>query len=206
MVAAVLVVAAMVVARGRTARRALAGAGACLASSIVAGAVPVVAVGATIALVLGLTRAHRRRRWSRDRSEDEHHAIDMLTLAVGAGLTFAQAVRFAAIGVGGGARVDLEMRLRRFDAATPGRDDGGDHPFDTVFSAARRSTITGSPLHPSLHSVARALRRARTERERARLARLPVKLLFPLSLLILPGFVLLVVGPAVVSGLDRLSL
>ena len=66
--------------------------------------------------------------------------------------------------------------------------------------------VTGSALHPSLLSVSRSLRRERTERERERLARLPVKLLFPLSLLILPGFVLLVVGPSIVSGLSRVSL
>jgi hypothetical protein len=39
--------------------------------------------------------------------------------------------------------------------------------------------------------------------ERAR--RLPVRLLLPLALLILPGFVLLAVGPAVLQGLARLG-
>jgi hypothetical protein len=33
-----------------------------------------------------------------------------------------------------------------------------------------------------------------------------VKLLFPLSLLILPGFLLLTVGPALLGGLQRLGL
>jgi hypothetical protein len=34
---------------------------------------------------------------------------------------------------------------------------------------------------------------------------LPVKLLFPLALLILPGFLLLTVGPALLTGLNRLG-
>jgi pilus assembly protein TadC len=39
-----------------------------------------------------------------------------------------------------------------------------------------------------------------------RLARLPIKMLFPLALLILPGFLLVTVAPAVVSGISKLGL
>ena len=73
-------------------------------------------------------------------------------------------------------------------------------------SEAQRSAITGSPLGPGLDGLARAIRRDRAADEAARLARLPVKLVFPLALLVLPGFVLMTVGPAVLGGLARLDL
>ena len=43
-------------------------------------------------------------------------------------------------------------------------------------------------------------------RRRAAGARLPVRMLVPLSLLILPGFVLLTVGPALLGAVRRLGL
>jgi hypothetical protein len=46
------------------------------------------------------------------------------------------------------------------------------------------------------------------ERARAVAAakRLPVRMLFPLALLILPGFLVLTVGPTLLSAFDRLAL
>ena len=54
-----------------------------------------------------------------------------------------------------------------------------------------------------------SLREAQAEQTTARLEaarRLPVRLMLPLALLILPGFVVLAVGPALLEALDRLQL
>jgi pilus assembly protein TadC len=62
------------------------------------------------------------------------------------------------------------------------------------------------PLAGQLNAMALDRRRAAAAASRERLARLPVKMLFPLAFLILPGFVLLTVVPPLMSGLSKLSL
>ena len=74
-----------------------------------------------------------------------------------------------------------------------------------MMSEADRSATTGAPLAVSLEAIAATMRSERASASRERMARLPIKLLFPLALLTLPGFVLMAVGPAVVSGLSRLT-
>jgi pilus assembly protein TadC len=61
------------------------------------------------------------------------------------------------------------------------------------------------PLAGTLNAVAADRRRAAAAASRERLAKLPVKMLFPLAFLILPGFVLLTVVPPLMSGLSRLG-
>jgi tight adherence protein C len=75
-----------------------------------------------------------------------------------------------------------------------------------MLAEQERSSRTGAPLVRSLDVLASSLRQERTRDARERLAKLPIKLLFPLALLILPGFVLMTVGPAVLSGLSRIGL
>lgn len=212
----------------RDARIAMAGVGAAFA----VGLVPAVLAAASIALVVGAIRIRRRSGTERRRDHDEAVAVDMVVLGLGGGLGFSQAVQFAAAGVGGRVRSDLERRLRTMHVAgAPARhaehvdpsgssgllgssdaSDACDQPdppgglVAEAFAVARRSMAAGTPLQPALVTLTSAHRRDEAARERARIARLPVKLLFPLALLILPGFVLLAVAPVVVSGLSRLTL
>jgi hypothetical protein len=69
-----------------------------------------------------------------------------------------------------------------------------------------RAMATGAPVLPAVESFV-AERRAdeRAQRETA-LRRLPVVVLFPLALLILPGFVLLIVAPALSGAVERFGL
>ncbi len=75
-----------------------------------------------------------------------------------------------------------------------------------LFVVARRALATGAPLAPAVSGYATALRNEERSRQLTAARRLPVKLLFPLALLILPGFLLLTVGPAVLGSLERLGL
>ena len=110
----------------------------------------------------------------------------------------------AATAVGGNVGRALTDSLRKRSAAI--REPTGFGVLDAMGAEARRSERTGSPLGPALDALVTATRRERAEQARTRLARLPVRLLFPLAFLILPGFVLISVGPAVLSGLARLDL
>ncbi len=68
------------------------------------------------------------------------------------------------------------------------------------------ATATGAPLSGTVQSFVDDARRDLRAGRLARIRRLPVRMLVPLTLLILPGFVVLTLGPALQSGLARLEL
>jgi hypothetical protein len=81
-------------------------------------------------------------------------------------------------------------------------DDG---PLAPISHALAAAAAAGAPALPVLqaHLDAAAHRRHTAEIEAMR--RLPVRLLLPLTLLVLPGFVIMTVGPVVVDSLARLN-
>ena len=168
------------------------------------GAAPALLAGA---VVVGTVAARRLAGRARQRERDaaaELLAVDLIALGVSGGLSLPQAVEVAASTVTGGPHHRLRALQRRFAAGSTA--PVGDGPFAEVVRLAERSAASGASLGPGLRAVAESLRSERAAADRARLARLPVRLLFPLALLILPGFILLAVGPTVLSGLSRLSL
>ena len=126
---------------------------------------------------------------------------ELAALGLTAGLTFPAAVEAATTAVPG----DESGRLRR---AVRLHAEAGSMPseFPGLFLVARRALATGAPLAPAVSGYAAALRNEERSRRLTAARRLPVKLLFPLALLILPGFLLLTVGPAVLGSLERLGL
>ena len=138
--------------------------------------------------------------------------IDLLRLAVGAGCNVPLAV--AAVGRRGAGPLAAEL------AWVAHQVDGGRRCADTLDAVAARSGPAARPLLAALAASdrygaslddtlarlaadARADRRRRAE-EAAR--RVPVRLLFPLVLLVLPAFALLTVAPLVAGGLGSLRL
>lgn len=67
-----------------------------------------------------------------------------------------------------------------------------------------RSVVSGAPLQGALAGYLDELRGRQRATALQRARRLPVLLVVPLALLILPGFVLITVGPSVVSAFGRL--
>ncbi len=67
------------------------------------------------------------------------------------------------------------------------------------------ATLSGSPTAAAIEEHAESLRHEQHMAQMAKVRRLPVRLLLPLALLILPGFVILTVGPAVLESLARLN-
>lgn len=139
----------------------------------------------------------------RPRADDDDDALlaELAALGLTAGLTFPAAVEAAASAVPG----EAADRLRRAGRIPGGREavplgDPG------LFVVARRALATGASLLPAVTGYARALRDEERSRRLAAARRLPVKLLFPLALLILPGFLILTIGPAILGSLERLGL
>lgn len=143
------------------------------------------------------------RRVLRPKVEEDDGALlaELAALGLSAGLTFPAAVEAATTAVPG----DESVRLRR---AVRLHAEAGSVPSDYpgLFLVARRALATGAPLAPAVSGYAAALRNEERSRQLTAARRLPVKLLFPLALLILPGFLLLTVGPAVLGSLERLGL
>lgn len=130
--------------------------------------------------------------------------------------------RFLLVGIGAGWSMDESLRLARQQLVTSlgdevdevlrnSRVDGlaagltiSDGVGVRLFRMLARSHLGGVPLDRPLSAfVQEAVDRRRGElTERAR--RLPVRMVIPLTLLMLPGFVLLVAGPAVLITGRRL--
>jgi len=139
-----------------------------------------------------------------------------------AGLEVVDLARFLLVGVGAGWSLDASLRHARAHLVTSlgaevgeilrgGRVDGlaaslasADGAGAALFHMLARTHLGGVPLDRSLATFIReAVDRRRGEiTERAR--RLPVRMVVPLTLLMLPGFVLLVAGPAVLISARQL--
>lgn len=125
---------------------------------------------------------------------------ELAALGLSAGLGFAAAMEASANHLSD----DAARRVRQFLR----HPSGADAPDEAaaLFALADRALVTGAPLLASIDGYATNLRRIERSAAIERARRLPVKLLFPLALLILPGFLLLTLGPALLAGLGRVGL
>lgn len=131
-----------------------------------------------------------------DSDVDEAEFTELVAMALTAGHGLPAAVLLAAEVHGGPVAEQARRQLR---AGEPG---GG---ALEVFRVAWHARSTGAPLVASVETLASRLRRDLRARRRARLQRLPVRLLFPLALLILPGTLILTLGPILLGALQRLG-
>ncbi len=166
---------------------------------------PLLALAAAGIVVGGrrVAAIRRHRRSTLDTEMDVLLALDLLALAVTAGLPFPAAVRIVMRWVGDGTRRRLGAALRRIDAGLSHAIEDG--LLAEAFDAAERSEVTGASLSGTLTDLAGRAREEQAATARERLEKLPVKLLFPMAFLILPGFILVAVVPTIVSGLSRLT-
>ena len=160
---------------------------------------PILGIGASLGV--GVWAVTRRRSRSSDPGDDEAALAELTALGLSAGLTFSAAANAAATAVPGKASLRLRRALR-----VGGGTDGNTADDDGLMIVVRRALSTGAPLQPAVSGYATTLRNEERSRELNAARRLPVKLLFPLALLILPGFLILTIGPAVLGSLDRLGL
>jgi Type II secretion system (T2SS), protein F len=163
-----------------------------------------VIAAAIVTLVLGLRRI-RRSRGSAGRSrEDGLLAVELVALGVTAGLPFRNAAALTADQIEGRIGHEIIQALRRLGAGHQPLLDSG--ALRSMFNVASASEASGMPIAAALNALATDRKRAYSAATRERLSKLPVKMLFPLAFLILPGFVMLTVVPPLLSGLSRLGL
>ena len=158
-------------------------------------------LGVCVSLGVAVWAVARRRSGSSDPGDDEAALAELTALGLSAGLTFSAAANAAATAV----PCEASLRLRRA-LRVGGGADGNTADDDGLMVVVRRALSTGAPLQPAVSGYATTLRNEERSRELNAARRLPVKLLFPLALLILPGFLILTIGPAVLGSLERLGL
>lgn len=174
---------------------------------------PLGLVGGAAAWVLPLVDTSRARRRHDERVlADLPEVVDLLGLAVGAGLTVPMAVAVVARRAPG----EVGAALRHVaDAIALGRraaDAIDDLPalagegLRPVSAALAASDRYGVALGPALAVLAVEVRADRRRRAEAAARRVPVKLLFPLVLCVLPAFGLLTVVPLLAGAAASLHL
>jgi len=163
-------------------------------------------------LIPALQARARRRRVLDAYAAGLPEVVDLLSLAVGAGLTVSLAVDAVARRATGPladelARVREEVALGRrlADALDdlPGRCGEAVRPLVAALVASERY---GAPLVAGLDRLAHEVRLERRRRAEEAVRKVPVKLLFPLVLCTLPAFALLTVAPLLASAIRSLSL
>jgi len=176
--------------------------------------VPAIAVPAALMAwalpVLGARRRHRRHLASI--ATELPDVVDLLVLAVGAGLTVRLAVAAVARRSPGplgaelaraGHDADLGRRLADALDAIPERAGEATRPLVAALIASERY---GAPLGASLERLAHEVRADRRRRAEEAARKVPVKLLFPLVSCTLPAFGLLTVAPLIASAVRSLRL
>lgn len=134
-------------------------------------------------LVAGLTLILAARRWSRR----------LVAAAQPTGALPGVQADTMAIALSGGVSLDRALTVLR--AA------GGGEPQDAVHDVLGLSRRSGAPAVELLRASAAELRRAARTEGRLRAARLSARLLLPMGLCTLPAFLLLGVGPMLLSVL-----
>lgn len=146
---------------------------------------------------VGVQRLRSRRKSS---EVDVLAVATLLLVLVGAGMPLVPALNGAA--AGHPEVDDVVRRSRRLGAAAAlASAEGALAPLLRRLSDA---AISGAPPESAIRSFIDGERRRRhnTAIERAR--RLPVRLMIPMTLLVLPGFVLMVYGPAFIGMIGDL--
>jgi tight adherence protein C len=170
---------------------------------------PAGAVGVVFALAVGLWAWRDRMRADRERISVPPGDVLLLTeltgLGLSAGLAFPGSVEAAARNVGPVLASQVRATLRRSARGAAVSFEAAAGDAEILFRLAGRAADTGAPLLPAVNAYAAELRAEERAGSLAAARRLPVRLLFPLTLLILPGFLILTVGPTVLSGLRRLG-
>jgi tight adherence protein C len=158
-------------------------------------------------VVLAWTAFLVRRRWRRDGDHpwEADKLGQVLYIALSAGLPVAAALEFAAGEVEPSIAAEVRAVLRearsRGLAAALSEADGSTRRLLAVLA---RAQVTGSSAMNAVAAHIEEDRKRRRAAAREAAQRLPVRLTVPLALLILPGFVLLTIGPTVIATVERL--
>jgi len=129
----------------------------------------------------------------------------MLLIGLSAGLSLAAAMELAAGELDPGPAAELRAVLRQARVVglttALATEDGA---FMRLFHRLARAHRTGAPVAGTIATFIEEDRTTRRAAVLEKLQRLPVTLTVPLALLILPGFILLTLGPTVATIVSQL--
>ena len=132
--------------------------------------------------------------------------LDALVLALESGESFESAVRAIAASGGPAARlaapVAVDLALGRGRSLALARFGAADPEAARVAEMLELAQRFGTPLAQALAVEAATLRAERRRAAEARARRLPVLILFPMTLCVLPALLILFLGPPVLSFLN----
>ena len=175
------------------------------------------ALGAALGGVIGFVVpdaliAHRASARQDEIRRTLPEALDLLAIAVQAGMGLEQAIELVARRLPGALGEELHRMLQevqlgasRREALTHLRERTDVSELSTFALALAQADALGSPIGELLRIQAVQMRMLRRQRARERAAKVPVKLLFPLLLFIFPALGIVVIGPAAISILKAFS-
>lgn len=156
-----------------------------------------------------------KARISRRREEIEAElpdVVDLLSVCTRAGLNIALGLNRVSEATSGALGDELRRAVAKIDLGVPRAEALADfaarhdiEDLDGLVSAIVGAERFGTQLGPSLSSFATEVRTKRRRRAEEHARRAPVKMLFPLVFLILPGFILLTLVPLVLSTFQSLG-
>lgn len=183
-------------------------AAAVVVAAVVPIALPLVALGALAAAVIGQRR--RRARRARAVADELPGFVDLYAVGVQAGLGSAAVIDVIVHRVGGVVAAELRTvatahRLgRSWSELLPGLIDRLGPVSRPFLEAIEAYESSGVAITESLVEIGRSLRDDQRRQAEAGARRLPVQMLFPLIVCVLPAFLLLTVAPIVVEAFGTL--
>lgn len=162
-------------------------------------------VGVGVAAAVRRSKARRRAARS-EAAADVAFLGELVGLAVGSGMTFGASLELAAAEVHADLAAEIErvVRVGRSRGLTAALGQAEGHA-SALFRLCANAMATGAPIGPAIMAHVEETRRTSRSARLAAGRRLPVKLLFPLAFLILPGFTILTLGPALIAAIARIS-
>lgn len=155
----------------------------------------------------------RARRRSESIQRDLPDVLDLLTISVEAGLGLEQAIEAACRQMDSALADELGFTLRemslglsRRDALENLRQRCPEEDLSNFVVVLTQADALGMPIGRVLRAQAEEMRNKRRQRARQMAAKLPVKILFPLTAFIFPPMMIIILGPAMRSIMTALKL
>lgn len=151
-----------------------------------------------------VTRRRLRRRRQALIAEELPLLGDLVSLGLTGGMSMTSALAAAAPQLHSPLAAEIEAIVRRSRQHGAAMVlEGCSGAAHRLYQLAGRAVATGAPLAGAVDAFTDEVRAEQRSAAIDRAKRLPVLLMFPLALLILPGFVLLTVAPAVAGAFER---
>ena len=155
----------------------------------------------------------RFRAWEQSRARKKRATLDpvavgrVVQMALAGGLPLSAGLALAIDEVGElvGAELKATLRAARREGMAAAMAASTGPLLTQLFGRIALAQSSGAPMQEAVAGYLSDARATRREMQLEQARRLPVTLMIPLGLLILPGFVLLFVGPIVLNSLMDLS-